>query len=144
MAWVPHKPLYFNPILHTAWWDNHALTFYKCLKKGNLNVRQKLQAFYPVVGIGSSHPILTRKRLLLHPFGSKGVNTLPCAGGGGGPNSDDGTDALVLTVYYNPPTSLNLLSAEFRTFAPIWLAQTVQYFLSQFPFVEGDSTKRSR
>ncbi len=30
------------------------------------------------------------------PFGSKRGDTFPCVGGGGGPNSDDGTYILVL------------------------------------------------
>ena len=36
------------------------------------------------------------------PFGSKKRDTLACGGGVGGPNSDEGTDTLVLYVYYNP------------------------------------------
>ncbi len=36
------------------------------------------------------------------PFGSKGGDTLAC--GGGGPNSNEGTDTLVLYVHYDPST----------------------------------------
>ncbi len=48
---------------------------------------------------------LTYKRVLLSPlFGFEGGDTLACGVGGGGPNSDKGTDTLVLYVYYNPST----------------------------------------
>jgi hypothetical protein len=52
------------------------------------------QAFYPVVGIGPppSHP----QKCCLPPFGSDGGDTLVCGRGGGGPDSDDGTDTLIL------------------------------------------------
>ncbi len=43
----------------------------------------RCQAFCPVVGNGSPHP-LTRKRVLQPPVGSKGGDTLACGGGGGG------------------------------------------------------------
>jgi hypothetical protein len=57
-------------------------------------------AFFPLVGIGSPHP-LTRKRVLLPLFGFKGRDTLAFGGSGWGmgvPNSDEGTDTLVLNV----------------------------------------------
>jgi hypothetical protein len=49
----------------------------------------KCKAFCTFVGIGSSH-LLNRKRVCLPPSGE----------GAGGPNSDDGTDTLVLYVLY--------------------------------------------
>jgi hypothetical protein len=51
------------------------------------------QAFYPVVRIGSSHP-LTRKEVLL-PLWVQGGNTLACGVVSRGANSDEGTDILV-------------------------------------------------
>ena len=44
---------------------------------------------------------LIRKRVLLPPFGSKRGDTLACGGG----DKDEGTDTLVLYVYYNPSTA---------------------------------------
>jgi hypothetical protein len=38
------------------------------------------------------------------PYGSKGGDTLACGEGGGGPNSDEETETLVLYVYHNPTT----------------------------------------
>ncbi len=58
------------------------------------------QAFWPVVGFGSPHTLTHKGVLLLLPLGRG--DTLTCRGGGGEPNSDEGTDALVLCVYYNP------------------------------------------
>jgi hypothetical protein len=53
--------------------------------------------------IGSPHP----QASVAPPFRSKG-DTLACGGGGvRGPNSDEGTDTLVLYVYYNPTTVKN-------------------------------------
>ncbi len=61
------------------------------------------QAFYPVVWIGSPHPLTTY--IVLFPLWVLGRVTLAYGGGGWrGPNSDDGTDFLVLYVYYNPST----------------------------------------
>jgi hypothetical protein len=40
------------------------------------------------------------------PFVSKGGDTLACGEGVGGPNSDDGTDTLVLYANYKPSTSI--------------------------------------
>ncbi len=42
------------------------------------------------------------------PFGTKGGDTLACEEGPGGPNSDEGTDALVLHVYHNPFTGVSV------------------------------------
>ncbi len=42
------------------------------------------------------------------PFGAWERDTLACGGGGGGPDSDEGTDTLALyicTLYYNPSTT---------------------------------------
>jgi hypothetical protein len=61
------------------------------------------QALYPVVRIRSSHP-LTRKRVLLVPFGFTGGRHTGLWGDGvEGPNSDDGTAHLVL-IGYTPST----------------------------------------
>jgi hypothetical protein len=46
----------------------------------------------------SLHP-LTRTRVLPSPFGSKGGDTHACGRRGGEPNSDEGTDTLVLYVH---------------------------------------------
>jgi hypothetical protein len=43
-------------------------------------------------------------------LGPGGGNTLACGGGdGGGPNSDRGTEPMVLYVYSNPSTTTMLL-----------------------------------
>jgi hypothetical protein len=62
------------------------------------------QAFFPVVRIGPPTPSPPRESC--HPpFVSKRGDTLACGeGGAGGPNYDEGTDTLVLYVYYNPST----------------------------------------
>ncbi len=51
----------------------------------------RVPGFYPVVLIGSPHPLSRRRVLLPLTFGSKG-ETHSLGGGGGRPNSDDGTD----------------------------------------------------
>jgi hypothetical protein len=61
---------------------------------GRTHEHTECQAFSLVVRIGSPHP-LTRKRVLLPLFGSKGGDTLACWGGGGGPNSHEGTDTVL-------------------------------------------------
>ncbi len=75
------------------------------------------QAFCPVVRIGS--PSLTRKQVVLPPFGSKrgdtlaceycpplfrskGGDTLACGGGGGGTQFPTKGQKLVLYLYFNP------------------------------------------
>jgi hypothetical protein len=50
---------------------------------------------YPVVRIGSPYP-LTRKRVMVAPFGPKRGGTISSGGGREGPNSDDRTDTLEL------------------------------------------------
>jgi hypothetical protein len=56
-------------------------------------------AFSPVVRIGSPQPLTRKRLLLLPPFDSKGeAHSLAGEGLGEGPNSDEGTDALVLYV----------------------------------------------
>jgi hypothetical protein len=62
---------------------------------------------YRVPGILSSRPNWvpptpspTRECCSSPPFGSKGADTLACGRGVGGPDSDEGTDTLVLYVYY--------------------------------------------
>ncbi len=56
------------------------------------------QAFFPIVGVGS-----------------KGGRHIPLRGSGcGGPNSDEGTDALVLYVYYNPSTILRIFGLDYK------------------------------
>ncbi len=65
------------------------------------------QAFWPVVRIGSPHSLIRKGVFLLPPpLGLRG-KTHSIAGEGvgwGGVNSDEGTDALVFYVYYNPST----------------------------------------
>ncbi len=63
---------------------------------------QRARLFVPVVRIRSPHP-LTRKRVLLPPFGSKEGDTL-AAKRVGEPNSDEETDTPLLCVYNNPST----------------------------------------
>jgi hypothetical protein len=67
------------------------------------------QALLWVVRIGSPLP-LSRKRVLLPPFGSKRRNTLAMGERVCGPNSNEGTDTLVLYVYYNTSKMLNDVS----------------------------------
>ncbi len=73
-------------------------------------------------------PPLTHKRVLPPPpLGLRGRDTLPCGEGGGGPNSDEGTDTLVLYVYYNPSTLYKIrhcLSFRFLTLTQPWLTST--------------------
>ncbi len=58
------------------------------------------QSVCPFVGFGSPHP-LTRKRVELPPRSQLGGYTHFLAGKrNGGPNADEGTDTLVLYVYY--------------------------------------------
>jgi hypothetical protein len=47
---------------------------------------------------------LTASECCSPPFGSKGEDTQARGQRGGGPNSADETDTLVLFVYYNPST----------------------------------------
>jgi hypothetical protein len=61
------------------------------------------QAFCPGVRIGSPYPPHPQESVDPPPFG-QGGDTLAC-GGGGGFNSDEGTDTLVLFVYYNHSTA---------------------------------------
>ncbi len=61
------------------------------------------QAFCPVVRIGSHvpHPLTHHKGVLLPlPVGFKGADTLACGRGSGGPNSNEGKDTLLLSIYY--------------------------------------------
>jgi hypothetical protein len=57
------------------------------------------QDFFPVVRVGSLHT-LTRKEMLLLPLLGPMGETHSLAGEGWGPNSDKGTDTLILYVYY--------------------------------------------
>ncbi len=50
---------------------------------------------YVLYGIGTPHP-LARRRVFPSPFGSGGRDTLSCGRWGGGPNSDEGTDIVVV------------------------------------------------
>jgi hypothetical protein len=67
-----------------------------------------------VLGFFSSRPNwahhpLTRRRVCPPPFGSEGRDTLACELGG--PNSDEGTDTVVLLVYmYCVLYTLNFLT----------------------------------
>jgi hypothetical protein len=65
----------------------------------------KYQRFCPFIGIGSPHspPPLEANVSPPHlgPRGQGGA-TFACGVGVGGPNSDEGTDTLVLYVCYNP------------------------------------------
>ncbi len=58
------------------------------------------QAFCPVVPIGSPQP----QPSVAPPLGSTGETHSLAKEGVVGPNSDEGTDTLVLYVYYNPST----------------------------------------
>jgi hypothetical protein len=61
------------------------------------------QSICPIVGIGFPHP---QASVALPPFGSKVRDTLACGWGSvAGPNSEEGTDTLVLYVYYNHSTN---------------------------------------
>ncbi len=57
------------------------------------------QASCPVVRIGSPPPPHPQGSVALLPFGSWEGDTLACGEGGGGPNSDEGTDTLALYVF---------------------------------------------
>ncbi len=57
------------------------------------------------VGVGSPHP-LPHKRVWLLPRTQVGENTRLRMGGGGGSKSDEGTETLVLYVFYNHSTKL--------------------------------------
>jgi hypothetical protein len=54
---------------------------------------------------------LIRKRVLLPPLSPRGETH--SLAGDGGPNSNQGTDTLVLYVYYNPPTLANTAFVNF-------------------------------
>jgi hypothetical protein len=77
-------------------------------RRPNRTVLTFITGFFPVVRIGSPHP-LTRKGVLFFPPVVPGRETRSLAGEGmGGPNSDEGTDTLALyicTLYYNPSTT---------------------------------------
>jgi hypothetical protein len=73
----------------------------------------RCQAFCPVVGNGSPHP-LTRKRVLRPPVGSKGGDTLACGGSGGGGRNQfrrrdrrSGTLSVVLQRWLLSPVYCN-------------------------------------
>jgi hypothetical protein len=67
-----------------------------------LLIPTECQALYPVVRIGSSHPLtLTRKGVLLPPLGVHGGDTLACGGVSRGANSEEGTDTLVRYSMYS-------------------------------------------
>ncbi len=61
---------------------------------------KECQAFSPVVRTGSLHPFTFRGVLLLPPLGPRAGHIARGGGGArGGPNSDEGTDDLVLYVF---------------------------------------------
>ncbi len=67
----------------------------------------KYQAIFPVVRMGppAPHPLGS-----VHPPPGKGGGTRSLAGKGvRGPNCDEGTDTLVLYVYYNPSAEGGIL-----------------------------------
>ncbi len=53
-------------------------------------------AFSPVVRMGTHPHTPAPAGECAPPFGSGGGDTLACGRGGGGPNSDEGTDTMVL------------------------------------------------
>jgi hypothetical protein len=72
----------------------------KWLYRKGIIAYMEYQSFCPFVGTGPpSHPLL-RKRMCLPPHLGSGGSHTPLRGRGWrGPNSDEGTDALVLYVY---------------------------------------------
>jgi hypothetical protein len=87
--------------------DANPLSLFGKLKKigQQLRILQQCNAFCPVFRIGSPHS-LTRTRVLLPPppsLGPRGRHNR-LRGRGWGPDTDEGTDTLVLYVYYNHST----------------------------------------
>jgi hypothetical protein len=83
----------------------------------------------PVVQTGSPHP-LTRKRALLPiHFGSKGETHSLAGVGLRVPNSDEGTDTLVLHAYYNP-CSMGLFNIWGKRLMPCELWRLVVFVLA--------------
>ncbi len=60
------------------------------------------QALFQVVRIGSPRPLTRYAALLPHRLGPRGELQSLAREGVGVPNFDEGTDSLVLYVYYNP------------------------------------------
>jgi hypothetical protein len=72
-----------------------------------LQSNTECQAFFLVVQIGSPTPSPARDCCSSPPLGPWRKTQSQLAGeGGGGPNSDEGKDTLVLYVYYSPCTVL--------------------------------------
>jgi hypothetical protein len=77
------------------------LVYIGLLRKEGLPILYKeyeYQRFCPFVGIGSPNP-LPRKRVCLPPIWVLGGPHSLAKEGVGGPNSDEGTDTLVLYMY---------------------------------------------
>jgi hypothetical protein len=79
------------------------------------------RSFYPFVGIGSPPP--TTPQASVAPPRTQVGDTLACGGGRGEPSSDDGTETLVLYVYYNPSTGGERTQSEEVTIGPPELIQ---------------------
>jgi hypothetical protein len=62
------------------------------------------QAFFPVVQIGSPPPPHPPGIVLFPPLDPRGETHSLAGEGVGEPNSDEGTDTLVLYAYFNPST----------------------------------------
>jgi hypothetical protein len=64
------------------------------------------RALFPIVQIRPPpHPLTLKGVLLLPPLGPRGETHSLAEEGVGELNSDEGTDTLVLYVYYNPSTT---------------------------------------
>jgi hypothetical protein len=61
----------------------------------------RVPAFFPVVRIGSPKPLTHKGVLLLSPYGPREETHSLAGEGVSGPNSDEGTDTLVLYVFFN-------------------------------------------
>ncbi len=91
--------VFSRPCLSYACTANTCLLALYCVHKALLELRslgsqsrKSATAFSPIVRIGTSpHSLIPRR--VCPPFGSGG-DTLNCGRGGGGPNSDKGTDTL--------------------------------------------------
>ncbi len=56
----------------------------------------------------STHPLTRKGVLLLPPLDPRGETRTLARERVGGPNSEEGTDTLVLCVYYNPSTGIRV------------------------------------
>jgi hypothetical protein len=96
------------------------------------------KAFCPVVRIGSPH-LLTRKQVLLPPFGSKGGDTLACGGGARGgvgdpiPMKGQTLWYLFISTYKTSTTEVKCQGINLHGYINFLAVLTLSYLLAVSP-----------